>query len=131
MNVELSDEAATLLAGHCERTGQSRELAIEDIVRRGVAQLDLRDVRDDVRDVRTAMLDLVAGQDALAPYAIALLSILAHWSVRTGGAALSEVEYQKIALDTGRLIWDALLTGRGIPIPARPASEQTPIAAGE
>lgn len=124
MNLTLSNETAGLLAAHCERTGQARDAAVEELLRRGLMQLDLRDVREDLRDVRTAMLDLVAGQDALAPYTVALLSILAHWSVRTGGASLSEVEYQKIALDTGRLIWDVLLTGRGIPIPARPASEQ-------
>lgn len=128
ITVGLSDEAAGLLLAYCERTGATRDAAADELLRRGLAHVDLRDVRQDVQDIRAAVLDLAAGQDIVVPYAVALLSALAHWSVKTGGTTLSEVQYQNIALDTGRLIWDALLTGRGIPIPERPPSESSSTA---
>lgn len=123
MTITLSSELDALVSAHAERTGLAREAAVDDLLRRGFAHVELREMRDDVADMRAAVLDLVAGQDALAPYTIALLSLLAHWSVRGGGAKLTEEEYQALALDTARLIWDALLAGRGIPVPARPLPE--------
>ena len=125
MTITLTDELAALVGAHAERTGLTREAAADDLLRRGFTHVELREMRDDVADMRAAVLDLVAGQDALAPYTVALLSILAHWSARSGGAKLSEEEYQTVALDTARLIWDALLAGRGIPVPARPLAEAT------
>lgn len=124
MTITLSDEAAALVGGYCERTGLAREAAVEDLLRRGFERVEWRELRDDLRDTRAAVLDLVAGQDALAPYTVALLSMLAHWSAKSGGAKLSEEEYQALALDTARMIWDALLASRGIPVPARPLAEQ-------
>lgn len=123
--ITLTDEHAALVTAHAERTGLTQEAAVDDLLRRGFAHVELREMRDDVADMRAAVLDLVAGQDALAPYTIALLSILAHWSAKSGGAKLTEEEYQALALDTARLIWDSLLAGRGIPAPARPLAEAT------
>ena len=60
MTVTLSDETSALLAGYCERTGTTREAAIDDLVRRGLAQLDLGDVREDVADIRASVLDIAA-----------------------------------------------------------------------
>jgi hypothetical protein len=111
------------VGAHAERTGLTREAALDDLVRRGLAQLEWRAMRDDLADVRASVVDLLAGQDALAPYTIALLTLLAHWSAKTGAAKVSEEEYQAVALDTARLIWDALLAGRGVPPPARPPAE--------
>ncbi len=126
MTITLSEEVAALVLAYCERTGATREAAVDDLVRRGLTHVDVHDIRQDVQDIRAAVLDLEGAHDALAPYSIAVLSVLAHWSVKTGGTALNEVKYQDIALDTGRLIWDALLAGRGIPIPDRPPSERSP-----
>ncbi len=123
MTIELSDETAALVSAHAARTGLAQEAAIDDLVRRGLAQLDWRAMRDDLADVRASIVDLLAGQDALAPYTVALLTLLAHWSAKTGASKVSEEEYQAVALDTARLIWDALLAGRGVPAPARPPAE--------
>lgn len=125
MTITLTDELAALVRAHAGRTGLADQAAVDDLLRRGFTHVELREMRDDVADMRAAVLDLVAAQDALAPYTIALLSILAHWSVRSGGAKLTEEEYQTLALDTARLIWDALLAGRGIAVPARPLAEAT------
>lgn len=126
MTITLSDELAALVDAHAARTGLAPDAAVEDLLRRGITHLELRALRDDLSDTRAAVLDLLAGQDVLAPYTVALLSILAHWSVRSSGTGLSEEEYQAVALDTARLIWDALLAGRGIPAPPRPLSEASP-----
>jgi hypothetical protein len=128
MTITLSEEVAALVLAYCERTGATREAAVDDLVRRGLTHVDVGDMRQDVQDIRAAVLDIEGAQDALAPYAIAVLSVLAHWSVKTGGTTLSEVKYQNIALDTGRLIWDALLADRGIPVPERPPAERSPDA---
>lgn len=125
MTITLTDELDALVTAHAARTGLTQEAVVDDLLRRGFAHMELRQMRDDVADMRAAVLDLVAGQDALAPYTIALLSILAHWSAKSGGAKLTEEEYQALALDTARLIWDSLLAGRGIPVPARPLAEAT------
>lgn len=130
MNLTLTDDQIALLDAYCERTGLTHAAAVDDLLRRGVAQVDLRDVRLDVQDIRALVLDLVAAQDAFAPYAIACLSLLAHWSVTSGSSSLSEVEYQDVALDTARAIWDGLLAGRGVPPPPRPAAERSPKLAG-
>lgn len=124
MTITLSEEAMALVGGYCQRTGLTHEAALEDLLRRGFERIEWRELRDDVADVRGAMLDLVAGQDALAPYSVALLGLLAHWIVTGGGAKLSEEEFHAVALDNGRQVWDALLAGRGIPAPARPLAEQ-------
>jgi len=125
MTITLTDELTALVSAHAARTGLTQEAALDDLLRRGFAHVELREMRDDVADMRAALLDLVAGQDALAPYTLAALSLLAHWSVRSGGAKLTEEEYQALALDTARLIWDSLLAGRGIPVPERPLAEAT------
>lgn len=126
MNLTLTEDQIALLDSYCERTGLAHDAALDDLLRRGVAQVDLRDLRLDVQDIRATTLDLVAAQDALAPYVVACLSVLAHWSVSSGSSSLNEVEYQDIALDTARAIWDALLAGRGIPAPLRPPAERSP-----
>ena len=120
-----SPRGDALVRAYAEHTGLTREGAVNDLLRRGFTHVELREMRNDVADMRAAVLDLAAGQDALAPYTIALLSILAHWSAKSGGARLTEEEYQALALDTARLIWDSLLAGRGIPVPARPLAKAT------
>jgi hypothetical protein len=123
MTFSLTPETAAFVSAHAERTGLTHEAALDDLVRRGLAQLDWRAMRDDLADVRASIVDLLAGQDALAPYTVALLTLLAHWSAKTGAAKVSEEEYQTVALDTARLIWDALLASRGVPPPPRPVAE--------
>ena len=123
MTFSLSAETAAFVSAHAERTGLTHEAALDDVVRRGLAQLDWRAMRDDLADVRASIVDLLASQDALAPYTVALLTLLAHWSAKTGASKVSEEEYQAVALDTARLIWDALLASRGVPPPLRPAAE--------
>lgn len=125
MTITLTEELDALVSAHGTRTGLTHDAAVDDLLRRGFAHVELRELRADLADTRAAVLDLVAGQDALAPYTVALLGLLAHWGVRSGGTKLTEEEYQAVALDTARLIWDALLAGRGIPLPARPPSEAT------
>ncbi len=123
MKIDLSEESAALVSAHAAHAGLTLEAAVDDLVRQGMARVEWRTMRDDLADVRAAMVDLVGGQDALAPYTVASLGLLAHWSAAARGSKVSEEQYQAIALGTARAIWDALLAGRGIPVPARPLGE--------
>lgn len=125
MNVALPDELAERITSHCARSGCSQEQGVLDLLRRGLAEADLADMRSDVQDLRAMTADLLATHDALAPYVIATLALLAHRQASGANATLTETEYQEIALDTARLIWDAVLAGRGVPIPERPAGERS------
>lgn len=124
MNVALPEDLSERIASYCARLGCSQESGILDLLRRGLVEVDLTDVRRDVQDLGAMTIDLSATHDALAPYVIATLALLAHRQAASASATLSETEYQELALDTARLIWDAVLAGRGVPIPERPASER-------
>jgi hypothetical protein len=113
-----------LITAHCARTGLSRVQAVEDLLQRGAQEVDLVHVRDAVDDIRAATLDTLHALDALAPYGIAALGLLAHWATRTGTTKLREEEYASAALDNGRATWDGHLIARTIPLPLRPLSEQ-------
>ncbi len=122
--IALSHESASLVSAHCMRTGLTRAAAVEDLLHRGAAHFDLRELRGAVESIRATTLDTFDALDALGPYAIAALSLMAHWATHTGTAKLSEVEYAEAARDAGRATWDGHLATRAIPVPSRPASEQ-------
>ena len=122
--IELSIASANLVSAHCARTGLTRAAAVEDLLQRGAAQFELRELRSAVESIRAVTLDTFDALDALGPYAIAALSLMAHWATHTGTAKLSEVEYAEAARDAGRATWDGHLATRAIPLPLRPASEQ-------
>jgi hypothetical protein len=123
MNVTVPDDLGQQVAAYCARAGCSHPAGVVELLRRGLIEADVADVRRDIQDIRAVLLDLYAAHDAQAPYAIAALALLAYRQAAGAGATLSETEYQEIALDTARLIWDAVLAGRGIPIPDRAPSE--------
>jgi hypothetical protein len=122
--IALSSTVAELITAHCARTGLSRAQAVEDLLRRGAQQVDLVHVRDAVDDIRATTLDTLHALDALAPYGIAALGLLAHWAARTGTTKLREEEYAEAARDNGRATWDGHLIARAIPLPMRPLSDQ-------
>jgi hypothetical protein len=127
--IMLSSATADLVRSHCARTGLTRAAAIEDLLRRGAAQFDLRELRATVEDIRATALDTFEALDALGPYAIAALSLMAHWATHTGTSKLNEIEYAEAARDAGRATWDGHLVTRAIPLPLRPAAEQPSDAA--
>lgn len=123
-SVALSAEADAIVRAHAERTGLTLGAALEDLVRRGAAQVDVREIRDAVDEIRAKAEDTYQALDALAPYAIAALGVMAHWGTRSGSANLGEVEYAEAALDTARATWDGQTAARGLALPIRPAAEQ-------
>ncbi len=127
--VALSVEAAAIVTTHCERTGLTRAAAIEDLLARGAQQVDVQAVRGMVEEVRAYVIDTLRALDASGPYAIAGLSLMAHWAARTGAATLGEREYAEAALDAGRAGWDGHLAARAVALPSRPAAEQSSFAA--
>ncbi len=127
--IELSPEAADLVTAHCAQTGLTRAAAIDDLLQRGAQRLELARLREAVEDIRATVVDTLQALDAMAPYAIAGLSLLAHWATRTGTTRLGEVEYAEAARDAGRATWDGHLAARGVPLPSRPASEQASVDA--
>ncbi len=122
--ITLSPAISDVVSAHCMRTGLTRAAAVEDLLQRGAAQFDLRELRGAVEDIRAAVLDTFDGLDALAPYAIAALSLMAHWATHSGSSKLSEVEYAEAARDAGRATWDGHLASRAVPLPMRPAADQ-------
>ncbi len=122
--ITLSHASVELISAHCARTGLTRAAAVEDLLQRGAAQFDLRELRGTVESIRATTIDTFDALDALGPYAIAALSLMAHWATHTGAAKLSEVEYAEAARDAGRATWDGHLATRAIPLPSRPATEQ-------
>lgn len=122
--IALSSEADALVRAHCERTGLTLEAAVDDLIQRGAAQLNLRDLRDTSEHIRAMVDDTYQALDALAPYAIAALSLMAHWATHSCTTRLGEVEYAEAARDTGRATWDGHLASRGLMLPLRPAADQ-------
>ena len=122
--VTLSTASAALVSAHCERTGLSRAAAIEELLARGAQHVDLARLRSTVEDIRAVTYDTLLALDALAPYGIAALGLMAHWATHTGTTKLGEVEYAEAARDTGRATWDGHLAARGVPLPPRPAADQ-------
>lgn len=122
--IALSEESAALITKHCEITGMTRAAAIEDLLARGAQQVDLRAVRGMLEEVRAHVIDMLQAVDTAGPYAIATLSLMAHWSTQSGASRLSETEYADAALDAGRANWDGHLAARSVAIPSRPVSEQ-------
>jgi hypothetical protein len=128
--IALSPAAVATITAHCESTGLTRAAAVEDLLARGARQVDLREMREAVEDVRAHVIDTLRAVDALGPYAIAALSLMAHWSANTGTTKLTEAEYAETARDSGRANWDGHLLARGVSVPSRPASEQPSSAQG-
>jgi hypothetical protein len=122
--IVLTPETADLVSAHCARTGLTRAAAIEDLLHRGAEQFDLRELRATTETIRVTVLDTFEALDALGPYAIAALSLMAHWATHTGPSRLTEVEYAEAARDAGRATWDGHLAARAVPLPLRPAAEQ-------
>jgi len=122
--IALSTEADEIVRAHCERTGLTLDAALDELIHRGAAQLSLRDLRDTTEHIRATVDDTYQALDTLAPYAIAALSLMAHWATHSGSTKLGEVEYAEAARDTGRATWDGHLASRGLALPMRPAAEQ-------
>ena len=122
--VALSPKAVAIVTAHCERTGLTRAAAIEDLLARGAQQVDVQAVRGMVEEVRAYVIDTLRALDAAGPYAIAGLSLMAHWAARTGATTLGEREYAEAALDAGRAGWDGHLASRAVALPSRQAAEQ-------
>jgi hypothetical protein len=122
--IALSAESAAVITGHCERTGLTRAAAVEDLLARGAQQVDLRSLRGAVEEIRAYVIDTLHAVDALGPYAIAAVGLMAHWAAQSGSTRLSETEYAEAARDAGRATWDGHLAARDVAIPSRPASEQ-------
>lgn len=114
LTVTLTEDVKTVVEAHATRQGSTAEAALEDLVRRGAAQVDWREIRESVEDIRSTALDTFAALDALAPYSLATLQLLAHWAARTGSTKLDEVAYAEEARAVGRATWDGQMAGLAV-----------------
>jgi hypothetical protein len=119
LTTTLSEELNALVEAHAARLGSTPTSALDDLIRRGAAQVDWREVRESVEDIRATTLDTFAALDALGPYTLANLQLLAHWAARTGSTKLDEITYAQEARAVGRVNWQADLAVLGIQQPAR------------
>ena len=114
LTVTLTEDVSAIVEAHAARQGSTAEAALEDLVRRGAAQVDWREIRESVEDIRSTALDTFAALDALAPYSLATLQLLAHWAARTGSTKLDEVAYAEEARAVGRATWDGQMAGLAV-----------------
>lgn len=114
LTVTLTEDVSAIVEAHAARQGSTAEAALEDLVRRGAAQVDWREIRESVEDIRSTALDTFAALDALAPYSLATLQLLAHWAARTGSTKLDEVAYAEEARAVGRATWDGRMAGLAV-----------------
>ncbi len=118
LTVTLTEDVKAIVEAHATRQGSTAEAALEDLIRRGAAQIEWREIRESVEDIRSTAVDTFAALDALAPYSLATLQLLAHWAARTGSTKLDEVTYAQEARAVGRATWASHLAERGIAMPA-------------
>lgn len=114
LTVTLTDEVKAIVEAHAASRGSTAEAALEDLIRRGTAHVEWREIRESVEDIRSTTLDTFAALDALAPYTLATLQLLAHWAARTGSTKLDEIAYAEEARAVGRASWDGDLLVLGI-----------------
>ncbi len=125
LTVTLTEDVNAIVEAHAARRGSTADAALEDLIRRGAAHVDWREIRESVEDIRSTALDTFAALDALAPYSLATLQLLAHWAARTGSTKLDEVAYAEEARAVGRTTWDSHLTALLVPEPSRASDEPT------
>jgi hypothetical protein len=117
LTTTLSEELNAIVEAHAESLGSTPTSALDDLIRRGAAQVDWREIRESVEDIRSNVLDTFAALDTLAPYTLANLQLLAHWAARAGSTKLDEITYAQEARTVGRATWDSHLAQLGV---ARP-----------
>jgi hypothetical protein len=78
LTTTLSEELNAIVEAHAASLGSTPTSALDDLIRRGAAQVDWREVRKSVEDIRSTVIDTFAALDAMAPYALASLQLLAH-----------------------------------------------------
>lgn len=122
LTVTLTEDVKTIVEAHATRQGSTTEAALDDLIRRGATHVEWREIRESVEDIRSTALDTFAALDALAPYTLATLQLLAHWAARTGSTKLDEVAYAHEARAVGRAAWESHLAQRGVAQPA-PAAD--------
>lgn len=105
LTVTLTTDANAMVQAHAGRQGSTAEAAVEDLIRRGAAHVDWREIRESVEDIRSTALETFAALDALAPYTIATLQLLAHWAAKASSTTLDELAYAQEAREVGRLAW--------------------------
>ena len=123
LTVTLTMEANEMVQAHAGRQGSTAEAAVEDLIRRGAAHVDWREIREGVEDVRSTAIDTLAALNELAPYSVATLQLLAHWAAKTGTGKLDEVAYAQEARAVGRTSWGTHMAELGIAVPAGPAED--------
>lgn len=123
LTVTLTTEANEMVQAHAGRQGSTAEAAAEDLIRRGAAHVDWREIREGVEDVRSTAIDTLAALNELAPYTLATLQLLAHWAAKTGTGKLDEVAYAQEARAVGRTSWGTHMAELGIAVPAGPAED--------
>ena len=116
----LTDEVKAIVEAHAASRGSTPDAALEDLIHRSAAHVEWREIRESVEDIRSMALDTFAALDALAPYALATLQLLAHWAARTGSTTLDEVTYAQEARAVGRATWESHLAALGIALPSGP-----------
>ena len=114
LTVTLTKHVTAIVESHAARHGSTAEAALEDLVRRGATQVEWREIRESVEDIRSTALDTLAALDALAPYSLATLQLLAHWAARTGSTKLDEVAYAEEARAVGRAAWEGQMAGLAV-----------------
>ncbi len=123
LTVTLTTAADEIVTTHAGRRGSTAEAAVEDLIRRGAAHVDWREIRESVEDIRSTAIDTLAALEVLAPYSLATLQLLAHWAARTGTTKLDEVSYAQEARAVGRVAWESHLAVLAITPQARPTAE--------
>lgn len=124
LTVTLTEDVNAIVEAHAARRGSTADAALEDLIRRGAAHVDWREIRESVEDIRSTALDTFAALDALAPYSLATLQLLAHWAARTGSTKLDEVAYAEEARTVGRASWEGHVTQLGLSLPTRVLEER-------
>lgn len=124
LTVTLTEDVNAIVEAHAAGRGTTVEAALEDLIHRGAAHVEWREIRESVEDIRSTALDTFAALDALAPYTLAALQLLAHWAARSGSTKLDEVAYAQEARAVGRASWEADLTLLGIQAPGEFADDQ-------
>jgi hypothetical protein len=114
LTVTLTEDVKAIVDAYAARQGSTPEAAVEDLIRRGAAHVEWREIRESVEDIRSTALDTFAALDVLAPYTLATLQLLAHWAARTGSTKLDEVAYAEEARAVGRASWESQLAALGI-----------------
>ena len=123
LTVTLTEDVNAIVEAHAARQGSTAEAAMEDLIRRGAAHVDWREIGESVEDIRSTALDTFAALDALAPYSLATLQLLAHWAARAGSTKLDEVTYSREARAVGRATWDTHLAELGMAMPTGSAED--------